>query len=75
MSEECVPDSVNHPLSLKADYANPFPYGGASVIVGFVGLIGAAVAFVQGNSTAGGYLLVSGALLIAAGYLVARRGK
>lgn len=75
MAEDRVPDSVKHPLSLKADYADPFLYGGASVIVGTVGLIGGVVAFVLGNGTAAGYLLALGAVLIVAGYLVARRGK
>jgi len=66
---------MRHPLSLKADYADPFLYGGASFIVGIVGLIGGLVLFVLGNGTAAGYLSALSAVLILAGYLVARRGK
>ena len=66
---------MRHPLSLKAEYADPFLYGGASFIVGIVGLIGGLVLFVLGNGTAAGYLSTLSAVLILAGYLVARRGK
>jgi len=75
VSSDRVPDSMRHPLSLKADYADPFLYGGASFIVGIVGLIGGLVLFVLGNGTAAGYLSALSAVLILAGYLVARRGK
>jgi len=43
--------------------------------VGIVGLIGGLVLFVLGNGTAAGYLSALSAILIVAGYLVARRGK
>ncbi|TLZ75918.1 MAG: hypothetical protein E6K07_09405 [Methanobacteriota archaeon] len=75
MAKDRVPDSIKHPLSLRADYANPYLYGGASFIVGFVGLMGSVVAFIVGNRTAGVVLLALGALLMVAGYLVARRGS
>ena len=75
VAKDRVPDSIKHPLSAKAGYADPFLYGGAGFIVGIVGLIGGLVLFVLGNGTAAGYLSVLSAILILAGYLVARRGK
>jgi len=75
VAKDRVPDSIKHPLSARADYADPFLYGGASFIVGIVGLIGGLVLFVLGNGTAAGYLSALSAILIVAGYLVARRGK
>ncbi len=60
---------------MKADYANPYLYGGASVIVGVVGLIGSVVVFIVGNGTASGYLLALSAALLVGGYLVERRGS
>lgn len=75
VTKDRVPDSVKHPLSRKADYADPYLYGGASVIVGVVGLIGSGVVFVVGNRIAAGVLLALSAVLIVAGYLVARRGS
>ncbi len=75
VAKDRVPDSIKHPLSLKAGYADPFLYGGASFIVGIVGLIGGLVLFVLGNGTAAGYLSALSAVLILAGYFVARRGK
>jgi len=75
VTKALVPDSVKHPLSLKADYADPYLYGGASVIVGVVGLIGSGVVFIVGNRTAAGVLLALSVVLIVAGYLVARRGS
>ena len=75
VAKDRLPDSIKRPLSAKADYADPFLYGGASFIVGIVGLIGGLVLFVLGNGTVAGYLSALSAILILAGYLVARRGK
>ena len=75
VAKDRLPDSVKRPLSAKAGYADPFLYGGASFIVGIVGLIGGLVLFVLGNGTVAGYLSALSAILILAGYLVARRGK
>src|SRR5437867_4721625 len=75
VTKDRVPDSIKHPLSMKADYADPYLYGGASVIVGVVGLIGSGVVLIVGNRTAAGVLLALSVVLIVAGYLVARRGS
>lgn len=69
-----VPDSIKHPLSLQADYANPHLYGGAAFIVGIVGLIGALVSLLLGNYGSAGILALLGLVLMLAGFLVARYG-
>lgn len=50
MEKGRVPESVKHPLSLQADYANPKLYGGAAVVMGIVSLITAGAVFVVGRS-------------------------
>ncbi len=70
-----VPDSVKHPLSMQADYAKPYLYGGTAAIVGILGLIVGAGLLLLGNMTSGAILLGLGVVLFVAGFLVARYGK
>ncbi|HWM50662.1 MAG TPA: hypothetical protein VNO76_04850 [Thermoplasmata archaeon] len=50
MEKRRVPESVKHPLSLQADYANPRLYGGAAFVVGVVSLTVAGAVLVGGRS-------------------------
>lgn len=74
MAREPIPDSVKNPLSLKADYADPFLYGGVAAIVGILGLIVGAVLLLLGSWISGTILGGLGLILLVAGFLVARRG-
>ena len=74
VAKERVPDSVKHPLSLEADYANPFLYGGTAAIVGILGLIVGGGLMLFGNLVAGGVLAGLGAVLFVVGFFVARAG-
>ncbi len=73
--KEPVPDSVKHPLSLEADYANPYLYGGTAAVVGVLGLVAGAVLLALGNLVSGGIVGGLGAILFVAGFLVARYGR
>ena len=75
VSKEPIPDSVKHPLSMKADYADPYLYGGVAAIVGILGLIVGAAVLLLGSVVSGAILAGIGAILLAAGFLVARRGE
>lgn len=75
MPKERIPDSVKHPLSLEADYANSYLYGGAAAIVGVLGLVAGGVFLVLGYTLSGGIVAVLGAVLLVAGFLVARYGR
>lgn len=75
MAKPPVPDSVKHPLSMQADYAKPYLYGGTAAIVGILGLVVGAGLFLVGNVTTGSIFVGLGAVLFVAGFLVARYGK
>lgn len=75
MAKAPIPDSIKHPLSTQADYADPYLYGGAASIVGIIGLIAGAAYALLGNWSSGGILAGLGAVLLVAGFLVARRGE
>ena len=60
---------------MKADYGDPYLYGGVAAIVGIVGLVVGAAFLLLGNFTSGAILAGLGAILFAAGFLVARRGQ
>jgi hypothetical protein len=75
MAKERIPDSIKQPLSVRADYADPYLYGGAAAIVGIIGLIAGAAYALLGNWTVCGILSGLGAVLLVAGFLVARRRK
>lgn len=75
VAREPVPDSVKHPLSMKADYADPHLYGGVAAIVGIIGLLAGAALLLLGNLISGDVLVVLGAILLIAGFVVARRGQ
>lgn len=70
-----VPDSVKHPLSMQADYAKPYLYGGTAAIVGILGLVVGAGLLLFGNGTTAAIFLGLGGFLFVAGFLVARYGK
>ncbi len=74
MAKERIPDSVKSPLSLKADYADPHLYGGAAAIVGIVALVVGGGLLLFGGVVSGGIFLGLGAILVVAGFLVARYG-
>ncbi len=74
MARDRIPDSVKDPLSLQADYANPYLYGGAAFIVGILGLVVGLVYLILGNVASAGILAVLGLVLMLAGFVVARRG-
>ncbi len=74
MAKERIPDSVKSPLSLKADYADPFLYGGAAAIVGILALAVGGGLLLFGGVVSGGIFLGLGAILVVAGFLVARYG-
>ncbi len=75
MVRERIPDSVKSPLSLKADYADPHLYGGAAAIVGILGLVVGSGLILLGGIVWGSFFLGLGAILFAAGFLVARHGE
>lgn len=75
MAKTPVPESIRHPLSTEAGYVDPYLYGGAASIVGIIGLIAGAAYALLGNWSSGGILAGIGAVLLVAGFLVARRGK
>lgn len=75
VAKEPIPDSIKHPLSTKADYADPYLYGGVAAIVGILGLIAGGVLALLGNLTSGAILAGLGVILFGAGFLVARRGQ
>lgn len=75
MAKAPIPDRIKHPLSTQADYADPYLYGGAASIVGIIGLIAGAAYGLLGNWSFGGILAGLGAVLLVAGFLVARRGE
>jgi hypothetical protein len=74
VAKEPIPGSIKHPLSVDADWANPYLYGGTAAIVGIVGLVAGGVIALFGNLTSGAILAGLGAILIAAGFFIARRG-
>lgn len=75
VAKEPIPDSVKSPLSLGADYADPYLYGGVAAIVGILGLLVGGGLLVAGNLVSGGVLLGLGVVLFVAGFLMARRGR
>jgi len=75
VAKDPIPDSVKDPLSMKADYGDPYLYGGVAAIVGIVGLVVGAAFLLLGNITSGAILAGLGVILFAAGFLVARRGQ
>ncbi len=70
-----IPESVKHPLSLEADYASPYLYGGTAAIVGVIGLVAGAVLLALGIVVSGSIVAGLGAILFVAGFLVARYGR
>ncbi len=74
MAKEPIPDSVKHPLSLRADHADPCLYGGVAAIVGVVGILAGLVLLVLGAWLSAAILGGLGAVLLVGGFLVARRG-
>ena len=75
VAKEPIPDSIKHPRSTKAGYADPYLYGGVAAIVGVLGLIAGGVLALLGNLTSGAILAGLGVILFGAGFLVARRGQ
>ncbi len=75
MAKDAIPDSIKHPLSMKSDYGKPYLYGGTAAIVGILGLLAGAAFLLLGNTVSGGILAGLGAVLFAAGFLVARYGR
>lgn len=73
--KESIPDSVKHPLSLEADYAKPDLYGGTAAIVGVLGLVAGGAFLLLGYTVSGGIVAGLGAVLLVAGFLVARYGR
>ena len=69
-----IPAPIKRPLSTKADYADSHLYGGASFLVGIVGLVIGLVLFVLGSTLSGTILGVLGLALMAAGFWMSRRG-
>jgi hypothetical protein len=49
VAKDPIPASVKHLLSLRADYANPKIWGGASFVVGVLSLTAAAAVLVLEN--------------------------
>lgn len=69
-----TPGSIKSPLSTKADYADPHLYGGASFLVGILGLVIGLVLLLLGNTLSGTILGVLGLALMAGGFWMSRRG-
>lgn len=64
MRDAKIPESVKHPLSLQADYANPQLWGGAAILVGILGIAFAGVAaFIIGPISGLAFAGLGGALL------------
>lgn len=67
MRDARIPDSVRHPVSLEADYADPRLWGGMAIVVGVLGLVFSVVATLvigpisdPAFAGLGGFLLVVG---------------
>lgn len=76
MSSSEIPSSVKSPLSLKADYANPQLYGGASILVGVLSLfVGIPMLFISSNLSAVAFIIALGTVLVIAGVWMVKRGE
>ncbi len=75
MARQSVPVAPQRSASAQAARGRSYLYGGTAAIVGVVGLLGGVVFLLLGSTLSGGILLGLGAILLIAGFLVARYGR
>ncbi len=75
VAKQSVPVAAQQSASAQATRGRSYLYGGTAAIVGVVGVLGGVVFLLLGSTLSGEILLGLGAILLIAGFLVARYGR